>query len=91
MIVFGVTITDAQVQACEQVMTRPSFDINEVIRAAREAGVPEHAKVRDRILGYMRTEALADRVADRLIQRARKSGRIVRQGRSWKAAHLETT
>ena len=85
MKVCGVEIEATQIAACEAVLTRPFFDINTVTQAAREAGIAESIRVKDR-LGFMRHEALADRVADRIVQRASKAGRIVRKGRGWAPA-----
>ncbi len=73
MIVHGFVVTNA-VQ-CELIarMMREPFQCIDIYESARREGVP-----------FERDIAL--RLADRLIQRERKAGHIVRAGRAWRWA-----
>jgi len=72
MYVHGFEITDEQQNACEQAMKK-RFRASDIELVAIQAGVP---KYKDR-------NGIAHRVADRIIQRKRKAGEIIRDGKHW--------
>lgn len=77
MHVYGHTITDGQQNACIAAM-RGKFKAADIKAAAIAAGVPEFCNI-----GRFLPANLADRVADRLLQRQRKAGLIKRDGVYW--------
>lgn len=83
MKVLGYEVSKEQLEACQAVMRRPRFNINTLTVEAEHAGIPQRIEVKGKHPDHVRSEALADRVADRLIQKARKEGKIVRSGRDW--------
>lgn len=79
MRVQGIQITQAQIDACLARMKEAEFfRFHEIVGAAMRAKVPHEAR---------------DRLADRLIQRERKAGRIMPANRSglWKQASPSTS
>jgi hypothetical protein len=72
MYVHWVEITEAQQEACVSAMKK-RFRASDIESAAIQAGVPK----------YNDRNGIAHRVADRLIQRQRKAGKIKRDGVYW--------
>ena len=72
MNVHGVEITDEQQNACIVAMEK-RFKASDIELVAIQAGVPRYHDRND----------IAHRVADRLIQRQRKTGAIKRDGKHW--------
>jgi len=73
MKVHGHDITDLQIAACVDVIARRKFTTQEVMEAARSAGVESRSGSGSR----------AGRVADRLLQKFRKAGEIKYSNGVW--------
>ena len=68
MKVLGVTVTPAIESACRAKMRKGWFTASMIEDRAHKAGAPL---------------IVCDSIADRLIQRERKAGHIVRHGKGW--------
>ena len=77
MIAYGYVVTEGQLAQLAEFMRRQSgFVAAELEAEARAVGIPSY---KIGVLGG----PIALRIADRLIQRARKDGTIKRDGRKW--------
>lgn len=81
MIVHGISVCDAQLGAALDRMKAGAFTLGDLVDCLVSAGVPLKSHV-----GFLARD-VAGRAADRLIQRERKAGRIVLDGRQWAMIH----
>ena len=79
MKVYGYQLSDEQIAAANKMLTQKRFRTFDVFQALRDAGVP-YWDNEDQAPGFR--NRVAERAADRLIQKARKAGEItlVRHG-----------
>lgn len=70
MNVHGVEITEDQIEQAHRRMMEAPFTANQIIATLERAGVPDKGDV-------------AMRAADRLIQKARKAGKVEFRDRQW--------